>query len=289
MRTEQARGFPLLACTLCLSLVLAACAGRSPELSAAPANRPEPAATASPLSPPQASTELDEYAAPEIPLIADPFETWNRFWFGFNDVLYLYVLRPVYKVYAFVAPQEIRNGLKNALTNALFPVRFLNSILQGKFLAAGVEFGRFIVNSTLGGWGLINITKDKKTIVEVDPDGADFGQTLGVWGTGPGVYFVWPVLGPSNLRDTVGRAGDWLADPLLFIPGSFTVSTVTGGIWAGLRFNAAGDILDTYENIKNAAVDPYLSMRDMYTRYRQGRIDRAKTGFQMPDTMPRAE
>jgi phospholipid-binding lipoprotein MlaA len=264
-----------------LALLLTACAGRT-------AQRPEEG----PAAPGGAWTEsrsfaargaaagvapltedaLDDYSDAALPVIADPLEGWNRFWFGFNDVSYRYLFRPVYTAYAFVTPKELRAGLKNALTNALFPVRFLNSVLQGKFFAAGVELGRFVVNSTLGMGGLFNLTKDKKTIVPVDPDGEDFGQTLGVWGMGPGFYLVLPLIGPSNARDTVGRAVDWLTDPLLFTPGTATVTTINAGIWGGLRFNAADDTLETYENIKKAAVDPYIAMRDMYTKYRQNRI-----------------
>jgi len=223
---------------------------------------------------PLSEDELDDYASAPLRTIADPLERWNRFWFGFNDVFYTYFFRPLYKAYAFITPRELRAGLKNALANALFPVRFVNCFLQGKFLAAGVELGRFVVNSTLGIGGLIDVTKDRKTIVPVDPDGEDFGQTLGVWGAGPGFYLVWPVIGPSNARDTVGRAVDWLMDPLLFVPGTTTMNAVSAGIWGGLRVNAADDTLETYENIKKAAVDPYISLRDMYTKYRQNRIAR---------------
>ena len=267
-----------------LVLLLAACAGRATGPQAgegvADPGASQQAETSSATHaaypdrlPPLDADELDDYADAPAPVIADPLEGWNRFWFGFNDAFYTYFFRPLYKVYAFVTPQELRSGLKNALTNALFPVRFVNSILQGKFLAAGVELSRFIVNSTVGIGGLFNVTKDKKTIVPVDPDGEDFGKTLGVWGMGPGIYFVWPVIGPSNARDTVGRAADWLIDPMLFVPGTATMNTVISvGAWGALRFNAADDTLDTYDNIKKAAVDPYISMRDMYTRYRQNRI-----------------
>ena len=266
-----------------LVLLLAACAGRTAPRQTGENLAPSGSVSAESQGPvahgaypdrmaPGAADELDDYADAPVQVIADPLEGWNRFWFGFNDVFYTYFFRPLYKGYAFVTPQELRTGLKNALVNALFPVRFVNSILQGKFLAAGVELGRFLVNSTLGLGGLINVTKDKKTIVPVDPDGEDFGQTLGVWGMGPGIYLVWPVIGPSNARDTVGRVADWLMDPLLFVPGTTTVNAVSAGIWGGLRFNAADDTLDTYESIKKAAVDPYISMRDMYSKYRQHRI-----------------
>jgi phospholipid-binding lipoprotein MlaA len=181
-----------------LVLLLASCAGRTANRQAEEGvAAPETVQTESRNSvargaypdrlPPLEADELDDYADAPPQAIADPLEGWNRFWFGFNDVFYTGFFRPLYKTYAFVTPPELRAGLKNALANALFPVRFVNSILQGKFLAAGVEFGRFIVNSTLGMGGLINVTRDKKTIVPVDPDGADFGQTLGVGGMGPGV------------------------------------------------------------------------------------------------------
>jgi len=237
----------------------------------------ESQAFASPLDSPDslaplAENELDDYASAPLQTIPDPLEPWNRFWFGFNDIFYTYFFRPFYNAYAFVTPKELRAGLKNALGNALFPVRFVNSILQGKFLAAGVELGRFVVNSTLGVGGLFNVTKERKTIVPVDPDGEDFGQTLGVWGAKPGFYLVWPIIGPCNARDTVGRAVDWLIDPLLFVPGTTSMNAVSAGIWGGLRFNAADDTLDTYDNIKRAAVDPYISMRDMYTKYRQNMV-----------------
>jgi len=266
-----------------LALLLTACAGRTAHRQAQEGvAEPEAArmesrsAAAHGAYPdrmaPLAADELDDYADDPLPAIADPLEGWNRFWFGFNDVFYTHVFRPLHRAYAFVTPQELRAGLKNVLVNALFPVRFVNSILQGKFFAAGVEVGRFIVNSTLGIGGLINVTKDRKTIVPVDPDGEDFGQTLGVWGMGPGIYLVWPIIGPSSARDTVGRAADWLIDPLLFVPGTTTMNVVSAGVWGGLRFNAADDTLGTYDTIKKAAVDPYISMRDMYVKYRQSRI-----------------
>jgi phospholipid-binding lipoprotein MlaA len=290
------------------SLPLAGCAGRSPapEMTApddsalagtkaesAPKSAPgenAPPPSLRPARPPlrdsggqggpdmpdtaEGADELDDYSSPPRPLIVDPLEPWNRFWFGFNDLFYAYVVRPVYTGYAFVVPEKLRAGLKNALANALFPVRFVNSLLQGKFKAAGVELGRFVVNSTLGAGGLMDAVAGRKTVTDVDPEGEDFGQTLGVWGMGPGIYLVWPVMGPSNARDTAGRIADWAVDPLLFVPGTITVTAARAGIWGGLRFNAADDALEVYESIKKAAVDPYISLREMYTRHRQSRIER---------------
>ncbi len=309
MQAEALRQTARVALLCLLLLCCAACAKRAappPEEADAPlaaeptgvrgaypSRLPPMETTPVPLSPPQPADvspdELDDYSSTPVLIIADPLEGWNRFWFGFNDSLYSYFFRPLYRAYAFVTPEELRSGLKNALANALFPVRFINSILQGRFKAAGVEFGRFIVNSTLGVGGLFDVTKGRKTIVEVDADGADFGQTLGVWGVGPGTYLVWPVIGPSSVRDTVGRAADWFCDPLLFVPGTATVNWITAGVWGGLRFNAVDDTLDTYDNMKKAAVDPYLAMRDLYTRYRQGRVEKRYADYSADWNKPDAE
>ena len=105
------------------------------------------------------AVELDDYDQSPVQLIADPMEPWNRFWFHFNDIFYLYVARPLYRGYDFIMPDEFQSGLKNFLTNLLFPVRFVNNLLQGKPMDAGVEFGRFIVNSTVGFGGFIDVAK----------------------------------------------------------------------------------------------------------------------------------
>ena len=151
--------------------------------------------------------DLDDYDTAPAQSIADPLEPWNRFWFRFNDIFYTNIARPVYRGWEAVTHEDIRSGLKNFFHNLMFPMRFVNNILQFRFLEAGVEFGRFIINTTTSA-GFANVAKDKKTIVPVDPSGEDFGQTLGYWGVGHGIYIVWPFLGPSSLRETVGFAGD---------------------------------------------------------------------------------
>lgn len=210
---------------------------------------------------------LDDYDQPIITL-SDPLEPWNRFWFRFNDIFYLYIVRPAYTGYEFITPSEFRTGLKNFLANILFPIRFVNSLLQGKFNAAGVEFGRFMINTTVGFGGLIDVAKGAKTVVAVDPSGEDFGQTLGVWGVGQGFYVVWPLIGPSSARDSVGLAADCFLDPTFYLypwEASFAVS-------GSLRFNSMGDILTLYEDMNNSAVDPYVAMREAYASYLQLRL-----------------
>jgi phospholipid-binding lipoprotein MlaA len=219
----------------------------------------------------RADRELDDYD--DDPrggdVIADPFEPWNRFWFRFNDIFYLYVAKPVYRGYVAVTPHQLRNGMRNFFSNLLFPVRFVNNILQFRFMEAGVEFGRFFINS-VSSLGFVNVAKDKKTIVPVDPRGEDFGRTLGHWGIGHGLYIVWPFIGPSSPRDTLGRIGDMFLEPLFYVS-PWELASASAGY---LRFNALDEVLPLYEDLRDAAVDPYIAMRQAYINYRRVRADR---------------
>ena len=226
-----------------------------------------------------AGDEFDDYDSEPVRSIADPLEPWNRFWFHFNDIFFTYVARPAYRGWEAVTHEDIRSGLKNFWHNAMFPIRFVNNILQFRFKEAGVEFGRFIINTTTSA-GFANVAKDKKTIVPVDPSGEDFGQTLGYWGVGHGIYIVWPFLGPSSLRETVGFAGDMFADPLFYLSPwpvyyETTLPDELGlAIKSGLYFNALDGKLDTYEAMKGAAVDPYIATREAWVKYRAVQVAR---------------
>ncbi|GFH63045.1 MAG: VacJ family membrane protein [Candidatus Desulfovibrio kirbyi] len=215
------------------------------------------------------SDALDDYDTVPRPGVADPFEGWNRFWFRFNDIFYLYVAKPTYTSYSAIMPHQVRSGLKNFFHNLLFPVRFVNNLLQFRFMAAGAEFGRFIINTTTT-LGFANVAKDKKTVAPVDPSGEDFGQTLGRWGIGHGFYIVWPLIGPSSARDTLGRAGDILVDPLFYVQ----PWELAAGTEFGLRFNDIDEVLPIYDDLKGAAVDPYISMREAYLNFRKIQVTR---------------
>ncbi|MCR5259826.1 MAG: VacJ family lipoprotein [Desulfovibrio sp.] len=218
--------------------------------------------------------ELDDYASAEPQLIADPIEPWNRFWFGFNDIFYLYVANPAYRFWETVTPRQLRTGIKNVFHNLLFPMRFINNLLQFRFKEAGVEFGRFIVNSTAGLGGLVDVAKHKKTIVPVHPEGEDFGQTLGRWGFGHGFYIVWPFFGPSSVRETFGRAGDYFMYPAFWASYVIHPWYVPSGIQTGFFFNDLDDVLPTYFDLKKAAVDPYIMMREGWVKHRAVQVAR---------------
>lgn len=198
--------------------------------------------------------------------IADPIEPWNRLMYRFNDKFYFWLAKPVAQGYKYVVPQDFRGLIGNAFGNIAAPVRIVNNLLQLKVGRAGTELARFLVNSTVGVGGLRDCAGGCFGIKQHDED---LGQTLGYYGLGQGFYIVWPVLGPSSLRDSVGKFGDtYLAsisyikpfDAYLAVRGEETVN--------GLSFRI-GD----YEALKDAAVDPYVAMRDAYLQYRKKAVD----------------
>jgi phospholipid-binding lipoprotein MlaA len=200
-------------------------------------------------------------------IIADPLEPWNRFWFSFNDISYNYVLHPLNTGYIALMPQAARSGIKNFFHNLGAPVRMLHNLLQGKGQAAGVEFSSFVLNSIAGLGGLFDIASSHKKVVEVSDE--DGGQTLGVWGMGEGFYIVWPLLGPSNVRDSLGLGMDYFTDPKTYILDSWEISL---GLAAVKIFNSFDELLDTYDTMKGMSVEPYSSLRDAYTQYRRAQI-----------------
>jgi phospholipid-binding lipoprotein MlaA len=199
--------------------------------------------------------------------VADPIEPVNRAFFVFNDRFYFWLLKPVARGYAFVVPEFARVGIRNALTNVAMPVRLVNSILQGKLKGAGRELARFTINSTIGMGGLFDTAKDDWEIPASDED---TGQTLGTYGLGHGAYLVVPLLGPSSLRDVVGLGGDGLLNPLNYLVDFETAVAIR----AGKAVNDTSLRIGEYEDIKAAAIDPYLAVRDGYIQYREGQVAR---------------
>jgi phospholipid-binding lipoprotein MlaA len=200
-------------------------------------------------------------------IVADPLEPFNRAMFVFNDKLYFWVLKPVAQGYRAVVPRPARTGVRNFFTNIGAPVRIVNNILQGKGQAAEAELARFLYNTTVGVLGFGNPARHNPGL---NPDSADLGQTLGRYGIGDGFYIVWPVLGPSTLRDSVGRFGDgWL------YPSNY-IEPVEGAVaaYALDSINATSFRIGDYESLKAAALDPYQSLRDAYIQLRQAKIKR---------------
>ncbi len=196
----------------------------------------------------------------------DPLEGFNRFMFQVNDNLYIYFLKPAAQGWKFVVPEPARNGLDRAFTNVVFPIRFANSLFQLKFEESGSELGRFVVNTTIGIGGIFDPAKHWFSL---KPSKEDFGQTLGHHGVGHGFPLTLPILGPSNLRDALGKGPDYFLNPLHYVNPWY----VESGLLLLDRINSASiHILGVYDSQKEEALDPYTFFRDAYHQNRNEKI-----------------
>jgi phospholipid-binding lipoprotein MlaA len=202
--------------------------------------------------------------------VYDPLEPMNRVFFEINDKLYFWVLKPVKKGYSAVVSEDIRQCFSDFFDNIASPVSFLNNLLQGRFEDSGVVLSRFAINTTMGIFGFADAASE---VYHLTPRPADFGQTLGVYGFGEGIYICWPVLGPSNIRDSVGFAGDTYVHPTNFLDWDILERA---GYYMGNRINAMSLGPDVYEDLKKMSLDPYVAARQAYAEHRQDQIDRQK-------------
>lgn len=198
--------------------------------------------------------------------IADPLEPINRLFFHINDKLYFWVLKPVASGYRTIVPLPARVGVRNFFSNLVIPIRVANCLLQFKLKGAGTETIRFVVNTTLGVAGFVDAARKE---FNIDKRDEDFGQTLGFYGIGPVFYINWPILGPSSLRDTAGFVADGFLDPwnhlVTSVPANLAVKSYD-------QVNKTSLTIGEYEDLKKAALDPYIAMRDAYYQYRQKKI-----------------
>ncbi len=197
--------------------------------------------------------------------VPDPLAFWNRLMFHFNDKFYFWVLKPVAKGYRAAVPSTVRIGVKNFFTNLTTPIRLVNCILQWKWRAANGEFARFLLNSTVGVLGFGN---PAKKYPELNPSEEDLGQTLGVYGIGNGFYVVWPFLGPSTLRDSVGLVGDAFLNPVVYVE----PKEAALGIKVYEILNETSLKIGDYESLKKAAINPYEALRDAYIQHRKSKV-----------------
>lgn len=195
--------------------------------------------------------------------------------FKFNDGLTTYAFRPVAKGYVKVVPRPVRTGIGNFFDNVKFPVRLVGALLQGKFVRCAQETGKFIVNTTAGVGGLIRLSDHVSGLDSVPAE--DVGQALGAWGIPAGPYLVIPVLGPTDLRDLVGSAGNYAAHPMnWYVVGIVDDRFMSDAVNYSLKgVNAVNDLPETveaYDQMKADAVDPYIAMRDGYLSHRAAAV-----------------
>lgn len=215
--------------------------------------------------------------------INDPLEDVNRLTFDVNNFFDRNLLRPVAIAYRDVVPEFARNGVRNFLDNLESPVIFANDLLQGELDRGGATMARFVINTTVGIGGLIDVAEE----IGIPQHSEDFGQTLGVWGAGSGPYLMLPFLGPSNLRDLGGRVVDTGLDPLTYVD------------WSDANLEAfpiarrALDVIDgrsrsieTLDNLEQSSVDYYAAVRSAYSQRRE---DEIRNGRPQIEDLPEIE
>ena len=195
----------------------------------------------------------------------DPLETMNRNIYSFNTTVDDAVLKPVAKGYRAVAPKFVVKGVNNFFNNLRDITTVFNDLLQFKFKHALHDTGRVLINSTAGILGTIDV----HTMTGGERRKEDFGQTLGHWGVGQGAYIVIPFLGPSTLRDGVGRVADLVYfDPINYISDVRTRNQVR----IGAIIDARTELLNASDILDQASLDPYAFQRDAYLQYRENLV-----------------
>lgn len=211
---------------------------------------------------------FDEFEAEfESFKVNDPLSGYNKMMTRFNVALYTYALRPIAKGYEFVMPEFARVGIKNFASYINMPIRFLGNVLQFKFKEAGTELKRFGVNTIFGFFGLI----DAASKAQIPLHHADFGLVLAHWGVGGGFHFVLPVLGPSNLRDTLSIPVNWYASPITYAAtydSSAWINWLSVGITSFVMINEASLNTPTLDEIFYKTPNLYPFLRDAYEKRR---------------------
>jgi phospholipid-binding lipoprotein MlaA len=223
-------------------------------------DRPVPAASA-PRSviPPAAGEpgELEDY---------DPWEEFNAKTFEFNRRMDKYALKPVAMGWKTVVPEPAGIIISNAFDNLTVVPRVVNNLLQGKWNGAGREVSRFLINSTAGVGGLFDPAKD---VWHITKSPADFGQTLGKWGIGPGPYLVLPFMEPLTVRDGIGKVIDRTIDPLTYVVPLIPALS----LMAGNRVNERALNYELFAAFEDDVIDAYSAVRNGYLRLRERRVN----------------
>ena len=195
---------------------------------------------------------------------SDPLEGWNRAVFGFNEGLDAAVLKPVATTYTSIVPELARSGVSNFFNNFRDGWSAINQLLQGKPVAAAQMSMRVATNSLFGIAGLFDVASD----LGIERQSEDFGQTLGRWGLPAGAYVVWPLLGPSSLRDTTALPLD-----LSWTPSALTSDTAASvGLTSLALVDTRAGLLNAGRVIDGIALDKYVFIRDGYLTRRRSQV-----------------
>lgn len=195
---------------------------------------------------------------------SDPMESYNRVIYKFNDKLDKNILQPVADGYRAITPEPMDRGITNFFGNLKDVTSAANNLLQLKLSRSASDVGRVVLNSTIGVLGLIDVASK----VDLPSYKEDFGQTLGYWGVATGPYVVMPFWGPSDLRDSISMIPDWYTQPISYVEEPAT----SIGLMALYLIDARADLLEASTAFNEAALDPYIFMRDAYLQKRENDV-----------------
>ena len=194
----------------------------------------------------------------------DPFEGFNRAMYAFNDGLDEAVMKPVSRAYKAVAPDPLRNMVRNFFSNIDDIFNGVNNVLQGKFLDGWTDWARFAFNTLFGVFGINDVASE----MGLEKHNEDFGQTFAVWGMGSGPYLVLPFFGPYTLRDSAGLMLDWESDPVV----RARPIDLRNSLIATRFVSRRTDLLDASRLFDEASLDRYVFLRDAYLQRRRSLI-----------------
>ena len=194
----------------------------------------------------------------------DPFEGFNRSIYGFNQAVDEAVLKPVASAYKDTLPSIVQSGVRNFFSNLADISISVNNLLQGKVIDAANDGMRFAVNTTIGGFGVLDWASE----MGLEKHNEDFGQTFGRWGVGDGPYIVWPILGSSTVRDSIGNVIEIRVDPVR----NHRPATPRNAIYVTRVIGKRADLLDASRILEEAALDKYVFERDAYLQRRRNLI-----------------
>jgi phospholipid-binding lipoprotein MlaA len=211
----------------------------------------------------------DKEAVADFNQTNDPLEPTNRAIYAFNNGLDTVIMRPAAQAYRFAVPSPVRGGIHNMLSNLGTPVQLGNDMLEGKPRRAGDTTMRFLINTTVGVFGIFDVAKGWGYS---DHD-ADFGMTLALWGLPDGPFLFLPVFGPSDPRDAIGLGVNAAMDPFTWVGQGTAVRSLDWSRFAMNGIDQRERHLDDVDSIKKTALDPYATFRSLYRQHRQAQIE----------------
>ncbi len=210
---------------------------------------------------------------------SDPAEETNRRIFGFNMAVDHTVTKPVATTYKVDIPVELQHGVHNFVTNLSEPSVLINDVLQGNAKRALNTTGRFLLNTTVGVVGLF----DAAATLGMPHHPADFGQTFGVWGLQPGPSVQLPLMGSSNVRDTVGSVLAIVLNPLSMLPGGAAIAA-TAADAGGSAVDGRAAVLDASDDLEKHSLDYYATLRSVAAQHRAALVEDGRAGLVQPET-----